>query len=420
MSSGWGRRGADLGLALGVVALLVWGNVRFARQHPGGNDFMVYWVATRAWLVEGRDPYSDAVAQEAQRLAYGRLARVGEGQMRLVYPLYACGLVAPFALVGDYPLARALWNTSLELLLLVMLGLALDAVRWKPPPWLLAVLTVFSLTWYEAVRAVVNGNAVVWVAVFLTGAAWAWRREQEAAAGVLLALATIKPQLAILPMAFALFWGLSRRRWRLLGGLLGTMMVLFVVSTALLPRWPLEELREVLRYPTYTPPNTLQAALRGWLAGLGAWLGGAVTLLLSGALAWAWWQSRSMAFPLWAYNLTLVASQWIGINTDPGNFLILFLPLLALLAALAQAGKHRFRIAVSSLVLVWGGLWWLFVATLTWQHGQPSQSPLMYLPLPLLLLVGLAWAYGRAGASARRDFVVAEVGNASGGVDRGR
>ncbi len=394
MSSGWGRRGAGLGLALGVAALLVWGNVRFARRHPGGNDFMVYWVAARAWLLEGRDPYSDAVALDAQRLAYGHPAGPGEGQMRLVYPLYACGLVAPFAFVADYPLARGLWNTTLELLLAAMLGLALAAVRWKPPPGLMALLAVFALTWYEAVRAVVNGNAVVWVAVFLTGAAWAWRHEQEAAAGVLLALATIKPQLAALPVAFALFWGASRRRWRLLGGLLGSLLVLLVVSTALLPRWPLEELREIFRYPTYTPPNTLQAALRGGLPAAGQGLGWAVTAALSAALAAAWWQSRTTAFPLWAYNLTLVASQWIGINTDPGNFLILFLPLVAVLAALSRHKSRAFRIATIAgvLAVAWIGLWWLFLATLTWHHGQPVQSAWMYLPLPAVLLAGLGWA----------------------------
>ena len=403
------RRGAWLALAALLVPLLVWGNVRFARQHAGGNDFMVYWVAARAWLLEGRDPYGDAVALDAQRLAYGRPAQGEEGQMRLVYPLYACGLVAPFALVGDYALARGLWNAALEVLLVVMLGLALATVGWRPPPWLLALLTAFSLTWYEAVRAVVNGNAVVWVAVFLTGAAWAWRNQRETAAGVLLALATIKPQLAFLPVAFAVLWGLSRRRWRLLGGLAGTLAVLVGLSMAWVPRWPVEELREVLRYPSYTPPNTLQAALRGWWPVAGRWLGWGVTAALSAALAWAWWHSRREAFPLWAYNLTLVASQWIGIATDPGNFLILFLPLVALLAALFGDGRHRFRIAIVLLALglVWGGLWWAFLATLTWQHGQPLQSPWMYLPLPAVLLVGLAWC------AARR-----QVGDAP--VSRGR
>ncbi|HFC09574.1 MAG TPA: DUF2029 domain-containing protein [Chloroflexi bacterium] len=397
MERRWARRGAWFVLALLLMLLLVWGNVRFARQHPGGNDFMVYWVAARAWLLEGRDPYSDAVALEAQRLAYGRPARGEEGQMRLVYPLYACGLVAPFALVDDYALARGVWNAVLEVLLVVMLGMALAVVRWKPPPWLLALLVVFTLTWYEAVRAVINGNAVVWVAAFLTGAAWAWRNKRETAAGVLLALATIKPQLALLPVAFAVFWGLSRRRWRLLGGLGGTLVVLMGLSMAWLPRWPLEELREVLRYPSYTPPNSLQAALRAWFPVAGRWLGAGVTAALSAVLAWAWWRSRHEAFPLLAYNLTLVASQWIGIATDPGNFLILFLPLVAWLALLFRKSRPRIRIAAVSLALglVWGGLWWVFLATLTWQHGQPLQSLWMYLPLPAMLLAGLTWCATR-------------------------
>jgi len=50
---------ACLALAAGVVILFV-ANKRFVAASPGGNDFLVHWVGTRALLVERVSPYSDA------------------------------------------------------------------------------------------------------------------------------------------------------------------------------------------------------------------------------------------------------------------------------------------------------------------------------------------------------------------------
>ncbi len=382
------RHLAAWALLLLAVGLLVWVNARFAFQNPGGNDFLTRWVGTRALLFEGLSPYSDEVALRIQTRAYGRPARADEDQMRMAYPLYSVLIFAPFALIPNYPLARAVWMTTLEVLLVALLVLSLRLVRWKPPARLLGMLLLFSLTWYHGVRAVINGNAVVWVAFFLTAAVWALETRRDAWAGVLLALATIKPHLALLPLLFVWGWSWRQARRQVVAWTVGTVVVLSLAGLLVVPQWLQQNLREVLAYPGYTPPTTLQAALRGWFSHWGTLLGWAVTLALAGLLVWAWaraWQQA--AFPLWTYALTLVASQWIGITTDPGNFILLFLPLVWVLARLARRFGEG---AVWGVLLVlWVGLWWLFVATLGQYHGQPQQSTVMFLPLPGILLMGL-------------------------------
>ena len=91
------------------LGLLTWGNYRFAQDNPGGNDFLVHYIATRALIMEGLNPYSDEVAQEIQTAAYGRPAREGEKELRVAYPLYSIIVFLPFTLIGEYTMARAIW-----------------------------------------------------------------------------------------------------------------------------------------------------------------------------------------------------------------------------------------------------------------------------------------------------------------------
>jgi len=46
--------------------------------------------------------------------------------------------------------------------------------------------------------------------------------------------------------------------------------------------------------------------------------------------------------------------------------------------------------AVILMVIVLTGLWILFVTTLNYDN-QPAQSPLLYFPLPGIVLIGLYW-----------------------------
>ncbi len=381
-------------LALALSGALGWANYRFAAASPGGNDFLVHWTGTRAFLFDGLSPYSDEVALRIQQHAYGRPARSGEHELRVAYPLYSTLLFAPFALIGDYTLARAAWMTALEIGLVALALLSLRVTRWRPVPWLLAVFFLFVLTWYHGVRPVINGNAVVLVALFLTGAALALRSGQDELTGILLALATIKPHLALLPLLFVLLWAASHRRWRVLVWTAGFVVFLTALGMLFIPDWPLQNLREVLRYTSYNPPTTLQAALREWLPGVGRQLG----WLLSGALAvlllaeWVLAWKKPFRWFVWTFSLTLVAAQWIGITTDPGNFILLFLPLTLVFAEFeSRYGASARWWSLLSLLVLWAGLWWAFLATLTQVNGQPQQSAVMFLPLPLYLLWGLYW-----------------------------
>ena len=162
-------------LLIGVLAGLTWGNYSYARQNPGGNDFLVHWMGTRALIRDGISPYSDETALRIQTFAYGRPAQPGEHELRVAYPLYSIVLFVPFALIEDFTLARAFWMTLLEVGLVMLVFLGLSLTRWKPGPVMIAALVLFSIFWYHGLRPLINGNAVIVVAVLID----TWRRSSH-------------------------------------------------------------------------------------------------------------------------------------------------------------------------------------------------------------------------------------------------
>ncbi len=379
--------------AVVLLAGLTFFNLRYAGANPGGNDFLVHWVGTRAFFTEGVSPYSDEAALRIQTLAYGRAAQTGEHELRVAYPLYSMVLFLPFALVSDFTTARALWMTLLEISLVLLMFLSIRLSDWKPKPLLLAGILVFGLLWYHGLRPLINGNAVILIALFIVGGLNALKNGQDELAGLLFALSTIKPQVVIVFYLFILIWGLRKRRMKLVGWMVGVVLLLAVTAALFLPDWILQNLREVLRYPGYNPPGTLQTALAYYLPAMGARLGWIVAGVLGGVLLLEWWLSTRWEFRgfLWTACFTLVVSQWIGIQTDPGNFIVLTPAILLVFTLWEERWRRGGRImTLVSLALLFVGIWAIFLGTV--QYGdQPQQSPFMFLPLPLFMLITLFW-----------------------------
>ena len=384
-------------LFLAVLAAVVFGlftaNQRFVAGSPGGNDFLVHWVGTRSFLIDGVSPYSDSVALEIQRYAYGRPARDGEHELRVAYPFYSVAVFAPFALVADFPTARAVWMTVLEVALIAFAIVNIRLTNWRPGLLVLAGYILFSLVWYHAVRPLINGNAVILVGLLVAGALLAIKNGRDELAGILLALSTIKPQVVVLVFLFILFWGLSHRRWLLVGWMVGGVAFLTGVGMIFLPNWILQNLWEILRYPGYNPPGTIGAAFDTWMPAIGSRLGLAFTIVLAVLLLLEWRSAAGKEFRwfLWTAALTLVVSGWIGIQTDPGNFIAMF-PALVLIFAIwdERWGLSARIVTLVSMLFLFVGIWWLFLATVG-SGDQPQQHPVMFFPLPLFLLIGLYW-----------------------------
>lgn len=380
-------------LGIGLFATLIWGNYRYTRENPGGNDFLVHWVGTQAFLQDGISPYSDEVALRIQTMVYGRAAQPGEHELRVAYPLYSILLFIPFALIQEYELARAVWMALLEAGLIAMAFMTLSLVRWRPKPVMLGLFLLFSVFWYHALRPIILGNAVILIALGIVGALLALRSGRDELAGVLLGLATIKPQVMVVFLVFITFWSFKERRFRVLAWLGITLGLLVGFAFLLIPDWLLQNIREILRYPEYNPPGTLQTALGALIPGAGQRVGLVVSILVVVVMVFEWLLIKRKEFRafLWTACLTLVVSFWAGLQTDPGNFILAYPALALVISVLSERWRGGGAlISIVFMAVLFIGIWAIFLATVE-QSYQPIQSPIMFLPLPILLLFGLYW-----------------------------
>lgn len=377
-------------LALTLVAL-TWANYRYTLQSPGGSDFLPYWLGTRLFFTTGQSPYSQEVSETAQGMIYGGPALAGEDQFRFVYPFHTIFVVGPFALVGDFSIARALWMTALEVGILALGLIGLSLSRWRPSVVVFVPLFMFIALWYHSLRPVINGNAAVVVALLIAGGLLAIRAERDMVAGFSLALATFKPHMVVLLIPFILLWSVSRKRWGLFWGFIGSLGLIFVVNSLLMPNWIAQNLEHILSYPGYTLPGTPGAIFGEWLPGIGSYLGWALTTLLAGLLLWEWRGAMGKGFDrfLWAAFLTLTITNLIGVRTSAANYIALLPSLVYVFAIWDQRwGRSGRWLALLCMLILFIGLWWLFLATLQMSY-QPMQHPVMFFPLPLFLLAGL-------------------------------
>ena len=364
----------------------------FTSRYPGGNDFYARWQPLHAWLLTGQDPYSDAATRDTQIVMYGQPQ--GPSDSNFYYPLYSALFFGLPALISSYAWASAVWLSILEASLLALAILSIAWSRWRPPPAILALTLVFAVLWYHAARTLILGQFAAIEALLLVGALLAARSGHNAWAGLLLALSTSKPQMAVQLIPGLLLWAVSLRRWSLIGWFAAAMAVLIGGSSIFLPAWLPEWLRQISGYTDSSSsgiPSPVAILSGTLLLGAGHWPEYALDALLVVYLLWSWYKARlDVGRHLdWAVALTLVVTNLVALRTATTNY-VMMMPALFLLFAVAQQswGRRGQALIVLAEASLFFGLWALFIVTV----NGIAEQPVMYLPVPLLLLAGLILA----------------------------
>ena len=146
-------------LLIAFGMLLFFGNLYFVEAQPGGTDFLYRWLPTRLVLLEGyENPYSSAVEYQVELMHHGHPHRADETPGIFAYPYYTMGVFLPFALIGDFSLARAAWMTLMELSHLGIALLTLRMLDFTPTRLLGFSLLLFALLSSEFAQPLVDGN----------------------------------------------------------------------------------------------------------------------------------------------------------------------------------------------------------------------------------------------------------------------
>src|SRR6202011_2011629 len=231
-----------------------------AHGRPRGNlsDLYPRWLGTRELLLRHRNPYSAEVTREIQNGYYGRPLDPDrtddpKDQQGFAYPLHVVFLLAPT--VGlPFPEVQTGFRWLLVVLTLASILLWLLVVRWRPSVTVTAILIVLTFGSYAVVQGIKLQQLSLVVSGLIAGCAAALVAGHLALAGFLLALATIKPQLALPMAAWLVLWAISdwRRRRPFIWSLGVTIAILLAASEYILPGWMGRFRDAVAAYRQYT------------------------------------------------------------------------------------------------------------------------------------------------------------------------
>ncbi|MEO0562409.1 MAG: glycosyltransferase family 87 protein [Chloroflexota bacterium] len=369
-----------------LVANVVFTHNQFTSQNPGMNDFLPRWEGARGYWLEGIDPYSEEAELNIQAMIFGRPAEAAEDRSLFAYPMYTVFYMLP--LVGlDYPWASAVWIVILEVCLIGGLFLLLDTIRWRPSILMQVSLLIFIILNYFAFRGLILGQLSHLVFALTALTLWGLSREQDALAGVALALSTIKPQMGFLLVPFLLLWALRAGRIRFVLGFVVMFALLMAGAFVLLPTWFEGWLSHVALYPTYTRDGSPVWILFEFYGGLSPYPGYAVRAVMAGWLLWSWWQvlvNRRDERLLWTIAVTLLVTHTAGPRTATPHYMVFMLILLVSMQMLAQRRASLLNAMLLALLLIVP--WVHFLSTLV--DGN-LESLSVFLPVVGVLLLAL-------------------------------
>lgn len=367
-------------------------NVDAGTMKAALGDLYSPWYGTRALLQAGKNPYGPQVTHEIQAAFYGRDVvqqnepggRVVGGRVvdeqRFAYPVYVIFLLAPVAWL-HFESLHAAAPFVLALLVLVSVRLWMAMLRWRPRASLFWAIALFVLASPQIAQGLRLRQLGLIVGCLLALSTWLAVRNHLVLSGGVLAFASIKPQMIVLPLAWFLLWAMGdlRQRWRLPAAFAGALVLLVGAGELILPGWLRDFFAGLAAYKHYGPVRTLLQLALGDTAGIVI-----AAILIAAVLVWGWIHRKDTAdseeFAL-TLSAFLLGSALALPLMPPFNQVLLILPLLIILrdwSRLPLLGQVLF-------VACAGWPWIMSLAMLVSHVPVKSLRPLPLLPSALAL-----------------------------------
>ena len=306
-----------------------------AHDVPRGNlsDLYPRWLGAREVLLHGRSPYGADITREIQAGYYGRpldprRPNDPKDQQAFAYPLYVVFLLAPTIKLPFGVVQVGFWWLLVALTAASVL-LWMRVTGWRTSVFQKLIWVVLVLGCFPVVQGLKLQQLTLLVGAAVAGSITAIQRRHLVWAGILLAVATIKPQLVVLLVAWLLVWVLGnwRERQRLLWAFLGCMAVFVAASTVLLPSWIGEFRAATAAYSRYTEGRSELEVL---LTPLGGRIASGVLVFLVLVLVWQLRRANEHTAEFrWSISVVLAATLLVIPMYAP-HYQVLLLPGLML------------------------------------------------------------------------------------------
>ncbi len=276
-------------LVAAVIAPVVHLHVINRAMPPAKADLVPVWIGARVALHHG-NPYSDETTRQIQIAYYGRPLRPSDdvNKMAYAYPAHTLILFAWIAPLS-WPVVRIVFLILLPLLCAISVPLWLHVTGIALSRSRIALTLLLTLASWPVMWGVHQIQPTLVVAALVAAACFLLRREHETWAGILFALATIKPQLVGPLIAWLVLSALLRRRWAFIASLSVSLTVLLASATWLVPGWVANWRAAMADYVVYRHLKPDLQLLFGY------WPGLALGLAIGAAAAFTLWRNRRCA-----------------------------------------------------------------------------------------------------------------------------
>ena len=373
---------------------------------PQGNSSDLYprWLGARELLLHGRDPYGAEITREIQLGYYGEILdgkrpNAPKDQQGFAYPAYVVFLLAPTVIV-PFSALRYVFRLLLIVLAAASVPLWIRALGLRLQRTTEVIITLLVLGSAPFIYGLFLEQLTLLVCFMIAACCAALASRRFVTAGILLALSTIKPQLAIGVVAWLGLWTLSdwRRRKKLAGTFVLTMALLWLGSELLLPGWFGRWWVALHAYASYNDMRSLLEILLGKYAGL------LISVLIGCGVAWVFWEARRSVPGSASFNLALLSVLAASLLIKPMFLLydlVIVLPVVIWLFAIRKVLWQRSRpvrdvFLTSALLLGWQ--WISVVALVMVSLVSPARAErgwalpgvgMLLLPAALACLLGL-------------------------------
>lgn len=376
-------------LVIAISIGLVYVNFLLPR---GGGEFLQHWAGIRAFTFERIDPYSAYVPDAVQTLVYDGKAAAGDDPYILDTPFHLLLLYAPFSLLSDPQLARAIYGMILQWALFALAVLSLRLTEGNVPRWLAVLFFLFAVFNFYSFQSLLAASPILLLGFFYAAILSALRNEQDELAGALLACSLYYWQ-AGLPFLALIIWRVYKeRRLRVFAGFGMLTIVLLAVSFLLYPNWIIPYLRAGWNSLQVDFGYSVVTALRDLAPFYGEYLAWGIIVLSVLALGYEWsaLQIGDDRRLYWVACLSLAFTPLLGFRSEVENLSVLILPLAFVFAVVYDRWR---RIGVWLMLLL---LLVFFAFPWAWSFFAPTNlttvsGAIDFLFLPLATILGLYW-----------------------------
>ncbi|HOW06422.1 MAG TPA: hypothetical protein PLQ28_01205 [Flexilinea sp.] len=369
-----------------LVLIAVGGNVYVVLHTDLGAGFYSYWLSSRVLFAQGENPYASNIFEQI-------IQRFPEDQYLsgFTLPLYAVIPIFLFSFIDNFEIALIIWMTILEALLVgigmkTISAFQIDRRTFTP----LKIGTVMLLSYYSVV-AVLDGDIGILAVFLLMMALDAIRSQEDEFAGILLAFATIKYSLTLLPIIWIFIWCFANRRTTVITWFFMILAFLILLSVLFMTNWITEFIRSVIYYYKYLNPLYFSRLIENWQPELGGRIGWAISgfLILIMIIEWIVNARGNVRAFEWVTALTITIGFLSGIPNIGKNLYMLWIPLAYATDKINLRWTHNGKWISLVLILSFWVIPWLN------QRGQVLfwQNPIDVLNIifPAVCLILLYW-----------------------------